>query len=192
MTRFAIIQAYPSDKFTRIVGIRLDQFLALRDQLVASLRAEQEAHPMKKRGKKATMLSLEDKLLLTLTYVRHDPTFEQVGQQFGISTSYAHKIYQHLLDHLVKTHHLPGRKALREHGVHAVLVDVTEQPIERPTRQQRAWYSGKKTPYDQSPTHRGIVEPPHVIRHVWDWSDARLRIISTNAPPHCSLGGNLC
>lgn len=157
MTRFAIIRTYPSEKFTRIVGIRLDQFLCLRDQLLTCLRAEQEARPMKKRGKKATLVTVEDKLLLTLTYLRHYPTFEQVGQQFGISASYAHKIYQHVLDRLVKMNHLPGRKALQDQGIHAVLVDVTEQPIERPSHHQRAWYSGKKTPYDQNSVDRGIV-----------------------------------
>lgn len=171
MTRFAIIQTYSSEKFTRIVGIRLDQFLCLRDQLLTCLRAEQEARPMKKRGKKARLLTLEDKLLLTLTYLRHYPTFEQVGQQFGISASYAHKIYQHMLDRLVKTNHLPGRKALLDQGIHAVLVDVTEQPIERPTHHQRRWYSGKKTPYDQSPVDRGVVYSPHSVCEVWERSN---------------------
>jgi len=152
MTRFALLQTYSPEKFTRTVGIRLDQFLYLRDQILACLLAEQEARPMKKRSKKATLVTVEDKLLLTVTYVRHDPTFEQIGQPFGISASSAHNIYQQMLDRLVKMNHLPGRKALQDQGIQAVLVDVTEQPIERPSHHQRAWYSGKKNAIRSTPS----------------------------------------
>ena len=152
MKRFVFLQHRSSAQFIRTVGISLDQFLTIRDQLLACIRAEQDARPMKKRGKKAVILTVEDKLLLTLTYLRHYPTFEQLGQQFGISESYAHKVYQQYVDRLVKVCHLPGRKALLDKGIMAILVDVTEQPIERPTHHQRAWYSGKKTPYNQSPS----------------------------------------
>jgi hypothetical protein len=39
---------------------------------------------------------------------------------------------------------LPGKKALLEDSeIEAILVDVTESPVERP-KKQRQWYSGKK------------------------------------------------
>jgi hypothetical protein len=160
MKRFETSQNWSSTTFLRTVGITREQFFMVRDKLLAYIHAEQEAHPMKKRGKKAVTLTIEDKLLLTLTYLRHYPTFEQLGQQFGICESYAHKVYQLYVDRLVKMLKLPGRKALLDQGVGAILIDVTEQPIERPTRQQGAYYSGKKTPYDQSPTDRGPVHAP--------------------------------
>jgi hypothetical protein len=144
MKRFETLKHRPPRKFVRTVGIPLDQFLIVRDKIVAGIHAEQKAQPMKKRGKKPVTLTVEDKLLLTLTYLRHYPTFEQLGDQFGICESYAHKIYQQYLDRLVKVCHVPGKQALLDHGIGAILVDVTEQPIERPTRQQGAWYSGKK------------------------------------------------
>lgn len=144
MKRFETLKNRPPRKFVRTVGIPLEQFLSVRDRIVAGIHAEQDAHPMKKRGKKPITLTVEDKLLLTLTYLRHYPTFEQLGDQFGICESYAHKIYQQYLDRLVTVCHVPGKSALLDRGIGAILVDVTEQPIERPIRQQRAWYSGKK------------------------------------------------
>ena len=160
MKRFDTLKNRSPAKFLRAVGIRLEQFLTLRDQILACIQAEQKAQPMKKRGKKAVAVTVEDKLLLTLTYLRHSPTFDQLGDQFGICESYAHKIYQQYLDRLVKVCHVPGRKALRDKGLVAILVDVTEQPMERPMRRQGAWYSGKKTAYDQSPPDRLSVQSP--------------------------------
>jgi hypothetical protein len=167
MKRFETLQHLSSKKFFRAVGISLDQFVTLRDKILACIQAEQEAQPMKKRGKKAVTLTVADKLLLTLTYLRHYPTFAQLGDQFGICESYAHKVYQQYLDRLVKVCRLPGRKALLDEDIGAIIVDVTEQPMERPMRQQGDWYSGKKTAHHQSPTDRLPVQSPDSGRRVW-------------------------
>ena len=166
MKRFETLKNRPPRKFVRTVGIPLDQFLIVRDKILTGIHAEQEAHPMKKRGRKAVTLTVEDKLRLTLTYLRHYPTFEQLGDQFGICESYAHKIYQQYLDRLVKVCHVPGKQALMERGIGAILVDVTEQPIECPTRQQGAWYSGKKNAYPENPSDRVSVQSPDSGRRV--------------------------
>jgi hypothetical protein len=160
MKRFATLKHRSPRTFLRAVGLSLDQFMTLRDQIRACIQAEQEAQPLKKRGQKAVTLTVDDKLLLTLMYLRHYPTFAQLGDQFGICESYAHKVYQQCLDRLVKVCHVPGRKALLDEGIGAIIVDVTEQPMERPTRQQGAWYSGKKTAHDQSPIDRLSVQSP--------------------------------
>jgi len=144
MKRFETLTNCSSTQFLRAVGLSLEQFLTVRDKIRACIQAEQETQPMKKRGRKGITLTVEDKLLFTLTYLRHYPTFAQLGQQFGICESYAHKLYQQYLDRLVKVCHVPGRKALLNTDLVAILVDVTEQPIERPTRHQGDWYSGKK------------------------------------------------
>lgn len=63
---------------------------------------------------------------------------------FGISESYANKVYHRYLDIVVTVLHLPGKQALLNPDVQAILLDVTEQPMERPVKKQRQWYSGKK------------------------------------------------
>jgi hypothetical protein len=144
MKRFEPLTALSPEDFRRDAGISLEQFMTLRDQLVADMAAERRRYPIKNRGKQVSRLTVEDKLLLTMTYVRHYPTFQQLGQQFGISESYAHKLYERYRDRLVRLLRLPGHKAGLAPGLLAVFLDVTEQPIERPTRHQRAAYSGKK------------------------------------------------
>ncbi len=144
MRRFTTVSTLPPDEFLRDVGVTLDQFLVLRDQVALLIATERIRWPMKRRGKQSSCLTIEDKLLLTFTYVRHYPTFQQLGAQFGISESYAHKLYERYRTYLVALLRLPGHKALFAHETTALLLDVTEQPIERPTRGQRAYYSGKK------------------------------------------------
>ena len=144
MRCFTTISTYPPDEFLRDVGITLDQFLLISDQVDTLIAAEQRRWPMKRRGKHSSQLTNEDKLLLTLTYLRHYPTFQQLGGQFGISESYAYKLYDRYRRYLVTLLRLPGSRALVASGLSAVLLDATEQPIERPTHRQRAYYSGKK------------------------------------------------
>ena len=45
---------------------------------------------------------------------------------------------------------MKNRKHLLESNLQTIIIDVTEQPIERPTKGQRAYYSGKKTAHHKS------------------------------------------
>jgi hypothetical protein len=137
MKRFEILSNRSLTKLIRTVGIRLEQFLTLRDQMLNCIRAEHEARPMKKRGKKARIVTVEDTWLFTRTDLRHSPPFEQFGQQVGLCESSAHKVYQPYLDRLVKVGRLPGRKALLDADLVAILSDVSDPPIERPIRHHR-------------------------------------------------------
>src|SRR5512137_1044742 len=107
MKRLTTLKHRSPAKFLRAVGISLEQFCTVRDQILACIQAEQQAQPLKKRGRKAITLTVDDKLLLTLTYLRHYPTFDQLGDQFGLCESYAHKVYPQSLDRLVKVYHVP-------------------------------------------------------------------------------------
>jgi hypothetical protein len=130
--------------FRRRIGIRRRTFRQLYQQVRRHLDEQRQQHPVRCRGKKPSALNLTDKLLLTFVYLRQYPTFAELGAMFGVSESYANKIYHQYLDMLVRIGGLPGHKALLDAGLQAILLDVTEQPIERPTKHQRQYYSGKK------------------------------------------------
>ncbi len=51
---------------------------------------------------------------------------------------------------LVRILHVKSRQALFEHPIGTRVVDVTEQPIERPQPRQKAYFSGKKKTHPQS------------------------------------------
>ena len=97
---------------------------------------------MRTRGLKSS-LSIEDQLLLTLTYLRQHQTFLQLGEMFSISESYAHKRYTFITRRLLEAMDIPNDKALIADNL-KVIADVTEQEIERPLKEQKSYYSGKK------------------------------------------------
>ncbi|GAK50725.1 transposase, IS4 family protein [Candidatus Moduliflexus flocculans] len=144
MRQFTTVVQFSDDEFLRDVGITREQFLEVRARVASFLEEERTRRPMTTRGKQTSRLPLEDRLLLVFTYLRHYPTFQQLGQQFGISESYAHKLYERYRGYLVHLVRLPQRHALLAPGLTALLLDATEQPIERPIHRQRASYSGKK------------------------------------------------
>lgn len=101
------------------------------------------AKPMRKRGLKTSSLSLADHLVLTLLYLRQYHTFLQLAAMFGISESYANKRYHFINDRLMKALEIPNDKGLTLANL-SLVVDVTEQEIERPLQEQKSYYSGKK------------------------------------------------
>ena len=149
MNPFEKYKQQKRDNFVRTVGLPLEKFQFLVEQIRAVLQVQKEHHPLKKRGLKSE-LSLENPVLLTRLYLRDYPTFIQLGLQFGISESYAHKIYHKMSTLLVRILHVKSRQVLVENPIETRVVDVTEQPIERPQPGQKAYFSGKKTTYHQS------------------------------------------
>ena len=152
MTPYAQLPTHKPEEFMRTVGLSQEDFLHLHGKLAAYLDEQKVLHPLTRRGRKDSKLALEDRLLLTLYYLRHYPTLINLAAVFGISESYCHKIYARTARLLAKVEKLPNRKALLENPAATLAIDVSEQPIERPVKNQKAYYSGKKTPYSQGPT----------------------------------------
>lgn len=144
MKRWKDMQDVTDKEFLRQVGVPRANFETILEKVKTYLAAERTRNRMKNRGVNTTNLPVEDRLLLTFYYLRHHPTFQNLGDVFGISQGYANKRYHEYLDLLVKILRLPGRKALRDEAWLAVIIDVTEQPIERPGKKQGQWFSGKK------------------------------------------------
>ena len=104
---------------------------------------------MRQRGLKSS-LTVADQLLLTLIYLRQYHTFLQLGEMFSISESYAQKRYTFISKRLMKALDLPNDKSLTTDNLKLV-IDVTEQEIERPLRKQKSYYSGKKSDTPSKP-----------------------------------------
>lgn len=138
---------YSHKNFIRCTGITLFNFHKILEKLQSHLDDSHRKNPLSKRGLKPT-ISLENKLLLTLYYLRDYPTFFKLGQSFGISESYANKIYHNILGIIVIYFHVPNRKCLLNKELDTVIIDVSEQQIERPVKKQKQYYSGKKKTYN--------------------------------------------
>lgn len=109
--------------------------------------AEHETN--KTKSGRPSGLSLEDQILLALTYWREYRTLYHIGVDFGIHESSASRIVRKVEDALIDSGRfeipkkLPSRTDDDNVNWSAVIVDATETPIERPKNQQ-PYYSGKK------------------------------------------------
>lgn len=164
MTPYAQLPTNSPEEFMRTVGLSKEDFQQLHRKLADYVAKQKVLNPLTRRGRKDSKLALEDRLLLTIYYLRHYPTLVNLGAVFGINESYCHKIYTRTARMLAKVEKLPNRKALLEDPAATLAIDVSEQPIERPVKNQKAYYSGKKTPHGQGPARNLRVDARHPLR----------------------------
>jgi DDE superfamily endonuclease len=142
-TKYAKVKTLTPTQFRRLTGVQPTVFARM---LVVLRRAEKQ---QRKRGGKPPSLCLEDRLLLTLEYLREYRTYFHIGQSYGISESQAWYINHWVEDTLIKDgqFHLPGKKALLKSDVEIeiALVDVTESPVERPKKDNGASTPGRRS-----------------------------------------------
>ena len=131
-------------EFTRLVGVNYGTFQVILQKLEIEIERHKNAKPMRKRGIKTSSLSLGDQLVLTFLYLRQYHTFLQLADMFRISESYANKRYHFINKRLMKALDIPNDKGLTLENI-SLVVDVTEQEIERPLSEQKSYYSGKKS-----------------------------------------------
>lgn len=83
-------------------------------------------------------------ILILLLYYRSYITQEFVGYLFDLDKSRICRIIQKLEPILATVMAISKRKHLSQKEVESLIIDATEQPIERPKKGQRPYYSGKK------------------------------------------------
>jgi hypothetical protein len=137
--------------FARISGLKRALFEDLYVRVWERAEERKREHPMRKRGRK-TEMSLENKLLLMLIYYREYHTCLSLSKTFGISEAYASKLIHRMGRLVAEALPLGGKGTTHHADIKTVLIDASEQPIERPQSKQRQYYSGKKNSYHQNPT----------------------------------------
>lgn len=115
-------------QFKRLIGVTFKVFKMMVKVI--------EEHEQEKVGGRKSKLSAEDKVLMTLQYLREYPSLLRLGIDWGIHESTAQRIVTKTEEVLLqsKDFHLPGRKAVRESHWDIVIIDVAESPIERPKK----------------------------------------------------------
>jgi hypothetical protein len=91
----------------------------------------------------------EDKLYIALKYLREYRTMDSIATEYGVCKGTVCLSVQWAEDALAGdgAFALPGKKALRRksESIRYVVADVTESPINRPQKNQKEYYSGKKS-----------------------------------------------
>ena len=128
--------------FKRLYGVKPATF----NEMLKILQKEYDT--MHKYGGKPPKLIPEDKLYVTLKYLREYRTMDSIAAEYGVCKGTICLSIQWVEDTLVKdgTFELPGKRVLKRKSasIEYIVVDVTESPINRPKKNQKDYYSGKK------------------------------------------------
>lgn len=140
--KFDQIKDESEERFRRLTGIKRSTF----DVMVKILSEADTA--LKSLGGKPNKLSVEDRLLMSLEYLREYRTYFHISRSYGLSESACYRNIKWVEDTLVKHPEfaLPGRKALIKSDMkyEVVLIDATETPIERPKKDKSIGTQGRK------------------------------------------------
>jgi transposase len=130
--KYGSIKGLEEEKFRRLTGVKRSTF---EKMLVILSEADKQK---KAKGGRKSKLSLEDRLLMALEYIREYRTYFHVSQSYGVSESTCYETIKWIENTLIKhpDFALPGRKALLKSDMayELVLIDATETPIERPKK----------------------------------------------------------
>ena len=134
--KFEQIKEEPEEDFRRLTGIKRGTF----GVMIEILRIADDV--LKAQGGKPNKLIMEDRLLMTLEYLREYRTYFHISRSYGISESACYRNIRWIEDTLIKDGQfsLPGRKALLKSDIEydVVLIDATETPCERPKKDKRS------------------------------------------------------
>jgi hypothetical protein len=137
--RYETIKHLKDRDFKRLTGVQRETFELMLDVIEKGLRAF--GRPPK--------LGRADQLLMTLMYWREYRTEFHIAQSYGISEATVCRTIQKVEDTLVRSgkFRLPGKKALQASDTvfEVVLVDASEQPIERPKKAQNSTTVAKRS-----------------------------------------------
>ena len=128
--RWQHIQTLSPTQFRRLTGVKPATFTLM-------VQAVQAAEKNKKKSGKPHKLTPEDRVLLSLEYLRDYPTYLRLSVNWGIHESTAQRIHNCIEEILIKDprFHVPGKKSLLENpNLEVVVVDASERPIERPKK----------------------------------------------------------
>lgn len=132
MDKYEELKQLSPQQFRRLTGVKQETFSEMINILVAVQNGR-----YRKAGRKGG-LSIEDKLLMALEYLREYRTYFHLGRSYGLSESACYRACRWVEDALIRSgkFSLPGKKALLKSDVEyeLILVDASETPIERPKK----------------------------------------------------------
>ena len=132
MSQYDYIKKLGDEEFRRLTGVKKNTF----EQMILLLVEAEKVQKIK--SGKPYKLCMEDRLLLTLEYLREYRTYFHIANSYGIHETTAIRVSKWVEDVLVKSKEfsLPGRKALLKSDMEyeVILIDAAESPCERPKK----------------------------------------------------------
>jgi hypothetical protein len=128
--------------FERLTGVKLSYFTGI----VEKTRPDWDKLQASKRalGRKSHLQTLEDEILLVLIYYKFYISHVFLGYLFNLDDSNICRHLKKIEPLLAKNLSIKKDRSLSEDDLMKIIVDVTEINTQRPKKNQRDKYSGKK------------------------------------------------
>jgi hypothetical protein len=136
MGKYEELRGLSPEHFRRLTGVKPQTF----EKMVGILSEEESSVRQRRRRQagKRSRLSVEDRLLMALEYLREYRTYFHLGRSYGLSESACYRACRWIEDTLIKSGEfsLPGKKELLKSDIEyeVILIDATESPISRPKK----------------------------------------------------------
>jgi len=159
--RYNKIKNHPRT-FKRLFGVSIDEL----ECIVKAVEPEWEKRVTQhyKRPGRNNKLSLREQILMLLLYYRSYTTQIFIGFLFDIDDSRVCRNIKRLEPILAKVIAITKTRHLSQEEIEEIIIDATEQQIERPKKGQKAFYSGKKKRHTNKTEIR--ITPSGRIIHV--------------------------
>jgi hypothetical protein len=136
---YETIKQLKDSDFKRLTGVQRETFDLMLKVIEKGLRD----------FGRPTKLNRADQLLMTLMYWREYRTEFHIAQSYGVSEATVCRTIHKIEDALArsKKFRLPGKKALQASNMvfEVILVDVSEQPVERPKKAKNGTTAVKRS-----------------------------------------------
>lgn len=129
--------------FKRITGISIQQFTYIKEKL-KPLFHKKYVKKKKVSGRPYGISSIENQLLCLLIYYRTYTTQLFIGFQFNVDDATVSRTIRRLEPLVAKIVQIKKERKISQEDLETLIIDCTEQPIRRPKRGQKRYYSGKK------------------------------------------------
>ena len=140
--RYEKVKSRP-ETFLRLFGVTVVQFEEIMDGF-RPLWGSQVLKAYKGPGR-PYKLGLEEMVLIVLLYYRSYTTHLFISFLFGVDDSRICRVMRRVEPVLVQVVAIPHERQLSQGEIETLLMDATEQAIERPKKDdQKPYYSGKK------------------------------------------------
>lgn len=131
--------------FLRMSGVTEKEFKEMCSRIKPLWEKEIE-EKKKRHGRSSPLKTFEDKLLVLLIYYRTYITHEFLGYLFGLHNANICRLFKKLEPIVARKLAIKKDRTLTEEAIIKLLADVTETPIQRPSKKKKnkETYSGKK------------------------------------------------
>lgn len=128
--------------FSRLVGLQIGEF----EEIIKKLHPlwQEKVLGAYKRPGRNFKLEVADMLMMLCIYYRSYITHAFLGHLFEIDDSRVCRIFRKLEPLVARIVAIRKDRTMSQEAIERILIDATEQAIERPHQKQKPYYSGKK------------------------------------------------